>query len=182
MHPDDRDALDDVAAAGLGPAFRPVELRFLARDGRYWTTGWFLTTGRSAMSRLDGVDYIGPADAGLPVGTWRWHVDRDVVFWSPELLDMFGLRVGPPASLAAFLANVHGDDRPNVAAQLRLATTQSKAVGYSFRCPTSGTRDRCFYGSGRSYVEADGARVVAGLVKYLNAPADPSSRPVIGRG
>jgi PAS domain-containing protein len=181
LHPDDRDALDETPVDIRVPA-RPVQLRFLARGGRYWTTGWFLTTTADTCDMLHGVDYIGPADAGLPVGTWRWHVDRDVVSWSAELLDMFGLRVGPPASLQDFLANVHDDDRTDVAAQLRLAATRHSTVGYAFRCPAGGGRDRCFYGSGRSYVEPDGGRVVAGLVKFLNAPADTAHSPVIGSG
>ena len=182
LHPDDEERLEHVGARAVVGAFVPVELRILARDGRYWSTSWHLVAGPAGALRLYGVDYLGTQEAGVPVATWRWNVLRDVVTWSAELLDMFGQLIGPPSSLAGFLANIHRDDRANVSEQLHVAATQRSPVAYWFRSPISPTRDRCFFASGRSYLEPDGSRVVAGLVKYLNAPPRAATPRIIGLG
>jgi PAS domain-containing protein len=184
VHPDDRHLLDEgcLAASARTCRFVPLELRFLARDSRYWWTRWHLTVTPDATGEARGVDYLRPAEWGSPVATWRWNVDRDMVSWSPELLDMFALRLGPPASLASFLAAVHADDRHSVARRLRVAVVDGQPFGYTFRCPTGDARDDWFYAAGRCSRDIDGTRVVAGLVKHLNPRSRPSTDPAIGCG
>jgi PAS domain-containing protein len=184
VHPDDRDLLDVACLAT--PAgfcrFVPLELRFLARDSRYWWTRWQLNIAPDDAGGLDGVDYLRSAGWGSPVATWCWNVDRDVVSWSPELFDMFGLEMGPPASLASFLAAVHDDDRDSVAGHVGVAVDCGGPFRYTFRCPTGGGRDAWFHAAGRCHQRTDGTRVVAGLVKYMNPPSTPPADPVIGCG
>jgi PAS domain S-box-containing protein len=52
------------------------------------------------------------------VGTWEWDPEEDSFVWSPEHYALFGLSPaeGEPASLDAFLAMVHPDDRDAVRA------------------------------------------------------------------
>jgi hypothetical protein len=182
VHPDDRDLLDDVSSAPVSSgSFVPVDLRILGRDSRYWWTRWRRRHTLDAGCALDGATYLRPDEWGCPVGTWRWYVDVEAVSWSPELLDMFGLQVGPPASQAAFLATVHADDRASVATTLRRAVDERGPFAYTFRCPAGAGLDRWFYAAGRCYVDHDGADVVVGLVKYLNAPPT-GGRAAIGCG
>jgi PAS domain-containing protein len=182
LHPDDRDELDALRCGACTGRFIPVELRILARDSRYWWTRWHLVVGPGGSCEATGLDYIRPAGAASPVATWRWNVDRDIVSWSPELLDMFDLRWGPPASLASFLASVHEDDRASVAGRLRLAVIDGEPFGYTFRCPTDGAYERWFCACGRCYSKLDGTRVVGGMVKYLNPPPSRGAATVIGSG
>src|SRR5215211_8714533 len=175
VHPDDRDLLDDVST---GPSsnggFAPVELRILGRDSRYWCTQWRRRHTRDQVCELQGATYLRPAEWGCPVGTWRWYVEHEAVSWSPELLDMFGMQVGPPASRDAFLGTVHEDDLDTVATTLRRAVEEEGPFAYTFRCPTEDGRDRWFYAAGRCSVEQGGGHVVVGLGKYLNPP--PTAR------
>jgi PAS domain S-box-containing protein len=57
------------------------------------------------------------------VGTWEWDPEEDSFVWSPEHYALFGLSpaAGEPASLAAFLALVHPDDRDAVRTAMREA-------------------------------------------------------------
>jgi PAS domain-containing protein len=182
VHPDDRDLLDELRGGPCTGRFIPVELRILARDSRYWWTRWHLIVAPDEVCQATGVDYLLPAGAAAPVATWRWNVDHDIVSWSPELLDMFDLRWGPPVSLEAFLASVHEDDRASVAGRLRVAVIDGEPFGYTFRCPTGGVYERWFCAAGRCCRTPDGTRVVGGLVKYLNPPEAPVAGAVIGSG
>jgi hypothetical protein len=186
LHPDDRDLLEDVVDnAGVATGdFVPLELRLLARDSRYWWTRWHLTVGTDASCAAHGVEYLRPdRERGCPMATWRWFVDTDVVLWSPELLDMFALRVGPPPSYSSFLATIDPDDRGRVAGRLSQAVEDRQPFRYTFRCPTGGSAERWFHTAGRCEVAADGTRQVAGLVKYLNPPSTwPPAERTIGCG
>ncbi len=186
LHPDDRDRLGDIAAgAATQPGrFVPVEVRILARDSRYWRTRWHMIAAPDGRCELHGIDYVGPDPGRGPVvATWCWHVESDVVSWSPELLDIFALHVGPPASVSSFLATVHEDDRPHVARHLRLAVQHGDSFQYTFRCPMTDERELWFHAVGRCCVDADGSRQVGGLVKYLNPPSSSATaEQIIGCG
>ena len=185
LHPDDRDRLAGIVAdAATRPGqFVPVEVRILARDSRYWRSRWHLTATTDGRWELHGIDYVGPDPGRGPVvATWCWHVESDVVYWSPELLDIFALDVGPPASVDSFLATVHEDDRPHVARHLRLAVLDGDSFQYTFRCPTGDGHDLWFHAVGRCCVDAEGSRQVGGLVKYLNPPSSATADQIIGCG
>ncbi len=48
------------------------------------------------------------------VGSWIWNVSSNEVFWSPELYRILGHDRGVPASVEAFFAALHPDDRETV--------------------------------------------------------------------
>lgn len=185
LHPDDRDVLlDATAPIGSGRIpFRPLELRVLARDSRYWWTRWHLGAQSDGALMALGVDYLQPAvDSGPPVGTWHWDADRDVVSWSPELLDMFGMQIGPPASYDAFLAVILDDDRDGFARHVERALVEGQPFVATFRCPTKGEHDLWFHATGCRCAADPGQRRLSGLVKYLNPPSTWPRRSPIGCG
>jgi PAS domain-containing protein len=183
LHPDDRDRLlDATAPIGRGRIpFRPLELRLLARDSRYWWTRWHLGRRRDGSLQARGVEYLTPDhEPGPPIGTWHWDADRDVVSWSPELLDMFGLRIGPPASYAAFLSFILEEDRGSFDRHVELALHDGHPFVATFRCPTGGEHDLWFHATG---CRCAGGRRLAGVVKYLNPPPTwPTRSSPIGCG
>ncbi len=196
-HPDDRGRLADalaprspIAVAPRAPItvapFAPLCVRMLGRDRRYWWTRWDVRPLGGPGVVAVGVDILHTCgDVAPPVGTWLWDVDADVVSWSPELLDMVDVRVGPPVSCAAFLASVLEDDRQLVHRAIERALATGEPYAVTFRCPTRAGRDRWFHATGRCDParRAAGARRLGGLVKYLNPP--PSRSPVpdpIGSG
>ena len=174
VHPDDRDALVESAdrvAAITDRRFWPIEVRIVARDRRYWWTQWHLwmSTVRCVVC-ASGVDYVGPDGVvGPPVGTWRWDIDTDTVVWSTELLDMFGLGVGPPTSYERFLDSVHDEDRDDVERAVQWSVCSGEPFVADFRGVDDGERDRWFHAAGRIERQASGAsRQLCGIVKYLN--------------
>ena len=176
LHPDDRDLVAEAAelllrSGGWG-RFWPVELRFLARDRRYWWTRWHLTaTAERPVVCAEGVALVGDAGSqGPPVGTWGWNIDADTVVWSPELLDMFGFRVGPPASYQAFLASVDVEDRADVDRLVQACVVSGEPYITEFRAAHRDRgRERWFHAAGRVEPTTDSRhRHLLGVVKDLN--------------
>jgi hypothetical protein len=180
VHPDDRDALvesaDTVCGAQHGGRYWPVEMRILARDRHYWWTRWHVwVSGDPPVACASAVDYVErDADVGPPVGTWRWDVDADSVVWSPELLDMFALGIGPPADYERFLAGVHAEDRDEVDRAVRWSLLSGEPYVADFRAfGECEGRDRWFHAAGRVEPAAnDLPGQLCGIVKYLNPPND----------
>ena len=187
VHPDDRDVLPNVSdrIRCRRNGFVPFELRLLARDSRYWSTRWHGQRRPDRSVTATGVELLGP-DPGIgpPVGVWCWIVDTDVVSWSTDLLDMFGVQIGPPRSYAAFLEVIVDDDREHVARHLDTCLIEGDPALFSFRCPIPcGSRDRWFHAAARRSVDDEGRRRIAGLVKYLNPPPPwPAMSGVSGCG
>jgi len=177
VHPDDQARLSGIAelvlSRGDGDRFWPVDLRLLGRDRRYWWTRWHLWTAPSHPPRVcaTGVDHLGRDGlGGPPMATWRWDVDDDIVVWSPELLDMFNLAVGPPASYAEFLRSVDDEDRDEVDRAVRWSLLSGDPYVADFRAASRRVgRDRWFHAAGR-VERASGRRScqLLGIVKDLN--------------
>ena len=176
-HPDDRDRLANALAPRpplVAAPFTPLCLRMLGRDRRYWWTRWDVRPACGASGVLaTGVDFLHPdGEVGPPVGTWLWDVDDDVVSWSPELLDIVSLPVGPPVSCSAFLAAVLDDDRGLVRRAIERALATRRALRRHVPLPHA-ERARPLVPRHRSVRSGArrAARRLGGLVKYLNPPA-----------
>ena len=174
VHPDDREALVAAAQRVLMVAdgrFWPLEVRILARDRRYWWTRWHLWSSavRCAVC-ASGVDYVDPDGVvGALVGTWRWQLDADQVVCSPELLDMFALDVGTPATYAGVLDAVHDEDRAELEQAVRWSLRSGQPFVADFRGVENGDRDRWFHAAGRFEADAGGSGgELCGIVKFLN--------------
>jgi hypothetical protein len=176
VHPDDQERLDGLAEQVLRSGdgrFLPVELRMLGRDRQYWWTRWHLWSAASDPPRVcaSGADHVGRDGVrGLPMATFRWNIDDDSVVWSAELLDMFDLAVGPPASYADFLRSVDDDDRAAVDRAVRWSLLSGDPYVADFRSASRRAgRDRWFHAAGR--VEPAGGNRpcrLLGIVKDLN--------------
>ena len=176
VHPDDRDVLvehaERVVTSTVGGRYWPVEVRLLGRDRHYWWTRWCLWSPLDPpMVTAVGVDYVGgDGELGPPVGTWRWNIGTDTVVWSAELLDMFALAVGPPASYQTFLATVNVEDRAEVDRAVRWSVLSGDPYVADFRAAhRERGRERWFHAAGR--VEAATGQQperLLGIVKDLN--------------
>jgi PAS domain S-box-containing protein len=56
---------------------------------------------------------------GSRAATWDWDVVRNQFDWSPEFLKLFGMNADQVPSLAAFMHQIHPDDREMVAQQIQ---------------------------------------------------------------
>jgi PAS domain S-box-containing protein len=85
-------------------------------------------------------DEIGTAQAWLAIaerlgrmGTWRYHVDRDLVHWSEELFAIHGADPTGPPSLDEYLSKVHRDDAEHVGREIRRAIESQQGFDVEYR-------------------------------------------------
>jgi PAS domain S-box-containing protein len=158
VHPDDLAATADAWQAALAEGVTyEHEHRLLMADGQYrWHlsrgiatpapdgagTLWYGTATdihavRDAEDRLQRTQSaLALAMRGGKIGWWQRDLRTEVVTWSPELEDLFGL---PPGSFAGdrnrFLEFVHEDDRPAVTAAVQgaIATGTDYVIEFRFR-------------------------------------------------
>ena len=155
-HPDDRAQSQECLRALLaGEADSwAMEKRYHARDGRWvWThisigvhrspTGELLyyfshvqdiSDQKRAAERLhDSERQLAAAQAIAHVGSWEWHIPTNLVTWSDELYQMYGVPVGATVSYDAFQERVHPDDRDRVARIIARGLADRVTVDYEWR-------------------------------------------------
>ena len=158
VHPDDLAAAADAWRAALEAGLTyEHEHRLLMADGEYrWHlsrgiatpapdgsgTLWYGTATdihavRDAEDRLQRTQSaLALAMRGGKIGWWQRDLRTEVVTWSPELEDLFGL---PPGSFAGdrnrFLEFVHEDDRAGITAAVQgaIATGNDYVIEFRFR-------------------------------------------------
>jgi PAS domain S-box-containing protein len=73
-------------------------------------------------------------------GTWRWHIERDVVEWDDALCNVYGIpRERAPQTSAEFLAFVHPDDRATAWSNIKASIETGKDADYQFRAVVGDT-------------------------------------------
>lgn len=182
LHPDDRQVLGAVHGDELLPAFVPVSVRVLSRDSRYWRIGGYVVRRPGQDGAVARINLVEPVGAmGCPTGMWHWDPQQDIVTWSPELLWMFAMRVGPPSSYAAFLDMIVDEDRIDLAGQIQRAGDRAHEFSARFRCKGDDGHELWFHTAGRATTSPSG-QMVAGIVKYLNPPQSWWNARTIGCG
>lgn len=112
--------------------------------------GW-LTEGSALLRALE----FGEA------GAWRWRIDSDLLFWSPNLCALHNMPASDfDGSISAFQSDVHPDDTPTVwqAIQATLETGKPYRTVYRSTRSTDGNE---------VYLEARGGIVEDGPHRYL---------------
>jgi hypothetical protein len=186
LHPDDRemvaDLVDRCGPASVG-AFRPLEIRLLGRDLRYWWTRWSLAGAADGGLWAHGVDSLAAAPQPAPVlDLWEWALDANVISWSTQEVGVGGRDIGPPVSYDVFLASVLGEDRRDVDAGLRDSARTGERSQMTFRRRIAG-RETWFHASGRRYPVGPGhPPSVGGVVKCLNPLPSAWRVPSVGCG
>lgn len=74
------------------------------------------------------------------LGSWRWHVPRNLMVWSEETFNIFGVDpVAFPVTFDRFMACIHEEDRARVESLIRAAPDDRRPAEYEFRvCRPSG--------------------------------------------
>ena len=136
LHPDDLEQVMGTVMEGVAipGAIRRLEYRFKHKDGSW---RYLEGVGRNLLddpaiaaivvNARDVTDRKGTqaalrererqlaaAQALAHVGSWEWDMVTNVVTWSDELYNIYGLPLGSPAGYEQFLACVHPDDQTRV--------------------------------------------------------------------
>ena len=59
------------------------------------------------------------AIAGSHIGVWDWNLESDTLYWSPELRELFGLKIGEEPNYETWFARVHPHDQAMVSNTVR---------------------------------------------------------------
>jgi PAS domain S-box-containing protein len=114
-------------------------------------TGGWLLEGEPLLRALE----FGEA------GAWRWRIDTDMLFWSPNLCGLHGMpRSEFDGSLSAFQMDVHPDD----AQPVWNAIQETLKTGRPYRAVYRSTRSTT---GNEIYLEARGGIVEDGTHRYL---------------
>ncbi|WP_282026573.1 PAS domain-containing protein [Limimaricola cinnabarinus] len=188
IHPDDLPALDGYASALAGGQPFQAEYRLRRHDGAW---RWFLDTGKprlDAQGRLLG--YIGScvditerretlqalahaqdrlelAQEGAALGLYDWDMTAGRVTWSEQMFRLYGLspdlgaQGDPDTLIAAWMGQLHPEDRARCAADLRecLDSDEMERLTMSFRVMHPETGLRWIEGRGRLARDAQGRTV-----------------------
>ncbi len=91
------------------------------------------------------------------MGTWRWAIDNDRVWWSPELEAVFGFEPGQFAGTRdAFIEIVHPDDRAFVAEGIAKAVAENIELSHEHRIVRPDGAVQWIDGRGRRIPTDDG--------------------------
>lgn len=79
-------------------------------------------------------DLLNRAEKVALLGSWEWEVERDLVAWSEELYDIFGIAPGGfEATLQAFLARIHPEDRQRVRDTVNATVVEGRPFDFHHR-------------------------------------------------
>ncbi|MFN3485991.1 MAG: PAS domain S-box protein, partial [Planctomycetota bacterium] len=175
-----------------------VEGSLRCKDGRTFDAALLLSTIRDASGRPVGLcavsqdlgpirrlearlrrnlDLMTRAEKVAGLGSWGWDVDRNIVYWSEMLYEIFGLRPETfEATFEAFLARVHPEDVPRVQQAVQTAVRQQKAFDFFHRViRPEGTilRVRC---RGQFLAGPSAGRYLVGICQDVTGEKDEQER------
>ncbi len=91
------------------------------------------------------------------IGSWTWDIPRDVISWSRELYDIYGVEPGAfDASYEAFLGLIHPDDRDAVRRTMQDAFEAARPYTVRHRIVRPDGTERHVFGQGAVEVDSDG--------------------------
>src|SRR5687767_2484 len=103
---------------------------------------------------------VGALDAA-DVGAWVWVEAENCLYWSPRIPHLLGIDPHEPDLLGTFLAMVHPDDRPGVAALIGRSLTEEFFI-LRFRARDRDATYRWLEMRGRIQRAAGGALITQG--------------------
>ena len=92
-------------------------------------------------------------------GSWEWDVLRDVVTWSDEMYEIYGLEPGAPVDYTRFLDFVHPDDRTAVDEAVQRAFATGSEFEFQHRIVAADGEVRVLEARGEAITDTTGAVV-----------------------
>ncbi len=153
----------ELAMRALTQAHDELELRVRERTAA-------LSTANVELRRRE--EQLSEAQALAHLGSWEWDVERDVIVWSDELYNIYGLQKGEaPLSYEAFLRRVHPDDREPTDSAIRRAVSGASSFELEHRIYRPDGEQRTLLARGRAAVDATGK-----IVRLMGTGQDITER------
>jgi PAS domain S-box-containing protein len=103
------------------------------------------------------------AQAIAKFGSWEWKKEKDIVTWSDELFEIFGIeKTTEPITFAQYVACIHPDDRQNAIEEIQRASRKEAVFSFNHRIVIPSGEVRYIRSNGQSYADAGG--VVAHMI------------------
>lgn len=121
----------------------------------------------TALMRLD--DVLSEVERVTRTGTWTWDVAGDVVRWSSQLYELFGVnRTDLQPSFTGYLDRIHPDDRDDVEAAINRTFETGEPFVVDHRVVTPAREVRWLHCTGRRFSDLDGRPVrLSGTAQFV---------------
>ena len=97
------------------------------------------------------------AQAIAKFGSWEWKKEKDIVTWSDELFEIFGIeKTTEPITFAQYVACIHPDDRQNAIEEIQRASHKEAVFSFNHRIVIPSGEVRYIRSNGQSYADANG--------------------------
>ena len=115
---------------------------------------------RAEHDARDQASQLKAAQQLARMGSWNWDIQRDLVTWSPELYQIYGVAPGGfDGTFDAFLASVHAEDRARVRKTIERAATERGTFTLQERIVRPDGETRVLASTGEADTDAAGALV-----------------------
>ncbi|MGE5179457.1 MAG: MASE1 domain-containing protein [Bacteroidota bacterium] len=125
------------------------------------------TLRREAAERAEAQEALERSEARLReaqrvarVGSWEWDVEKDALWWSDALYEIYGFDRGTfPGTFESFVARVHPEDRPLVRRVVEAASRNHQPFKFEHRVVRPGGEVATIHARGRVVTDASGRPV-----------------------
>jgi len=87
-------------------------------------------------------EWLGIALRSAQAGTWDWDIPANVLTWSPEFSELFGLPPDAPVTFETWLAVLHPDDRKTAIATIEQSIRDHNGFWQEYRIVLSDGQER----------------------------------------
>jgi PAS domain S-box-containing protein len=183
MHPDDRSRVADAVNAAIDPqssGFYEIEYRIVWNDG---TERWVLAKGQAQfegegkfrrtvdffgtllditdlkqaeVAIRDGAERLSLAMTAAKLGDWSWNAATDIVTFSEQAAEMFGVPPGPYMTWSQIQTLLHPDDRPLARLQVERAIAEQSDYDIEYRVIQPDGKERWIAAKGHAQYDSFG--------------------------
>jgi|GEM_PF-2793736 len=122
-----------------------------------------LSTIRDVTERKKTEDFIrkqqlilAQAEELTHLGSWEWNIKEDIITWSEELYNIYGIKSRPELTFDFYLSRVHPVDRENVKRTIYSAIEQKRNFEMYERIVKTDNEIRILFSKGMLHLDADG--------------------------
>ncbi|MBD2079054.1 ATP-binding protein [Leptolyngbya sp. FACHB-17] len=178
IHPDDRaDSISRWSQAAEQKTSYDVEHRLRRADGSYcWhltralpmldeqsqVIRWFgtctdITERKQAEKALkESTEQLSLALAAAKLGDWSWNVATDIVTFTEQAAEIFGIPPGPYMTWTQMQKLLHPDDRERAGSQVEEAIAEHSDYDVEYRVIHPDETERCIAAKGRAQYDSFG--------------------------
>jgi len=137
---------------------------------RAWSTQQDVTQWRSANQALKrSEERLTLALRASTMGLWEWDLKRDQLYWSDELIRLYGLPLDHSITYKEYLGLVHPDDKAQAQKVIQTSMKTGEPYQFEHRITWPDGSQHWLLGQGQAYLEAGEAVRMIGTCVNIDA-------------